>query len=173
LISWVAFRHNDIDYTLDHLHPYGIVYIEPAKAGKAEKEFRVDISYGLHCFTRGLDLGVSELNYQDVRETRTFDFKRYELSKLLPGIIQDLHTRRCMHTGHGNFFVIEVIAASGVKENYEVYFEVKRSKTKGVAHLYLQTAYVRDVGVSKSTQKISLFVILYNKITGKEIKIQK
>jgi hypothetical protein len=175
MIAWGAFKYQEVEYDLSHLHPSQVRYIQPGKIGQPERIFTVDVSYSLHCFTNQLDFSDPHLNYSDARETRTFNFERYELSKQLPQIIQELNFKNCMHTGKGNFFVVEVVTSSGVKENYEVYFEVKHSKTKGVAHLYVQSAYIRDLVHSNrppATKKISLYVILHNKLAGKPIKIQ-
>jgi hypothetical protein len=64
---------------------------------------------------------------------------------------------------------------NGVKQDYEVYFDVQRSNTKGVARLHVQSAYVRDTrhgNKPPTTKKISMFVILHHKLAGKQIKIQ-
>ncbi len=41
------------------------------------------------------------MRYGDHRETRIFDFQRYELSKRLPAILETLAQRKCYHTGKG------------------------------------------------------------------------
>ena len=106
---------------------------------------------------------------------RTFDIERYELSKQLPQIIQGMDSKRCMHTRSGKFFVVESIMRNSVKEDYEVFFNVIRSTTRGVARIFVQSAYVRDSMHSNRlslTKKISLYVILNNKLAGKQIRIQ-
>lgn len=174
MIKWESFKYNGTEYDLSHIHPETIKYIQPAKGELPEKIFTVEICYSLHCFTKG-NLQIPEhdpLRYSDARETRLFDFYRYELSKKLPDIIKGLDKKPCMHTGHGNFFVIEIIAPDGKKEEYEVYFEVKKSKPN-IAHLMVNSAFVADGNrIRKQTKKISLYVILTNKLTGKPIKIQ-
>ena len=177
MIAWEAFKHQGIEYDLSHLHPSRIQYVQPKKADQPERTYTVEVCFSLHCFSKKLEPTADPLlNYGDARETRTFDINRYGLSKQLPQIIQGLNLKKCMHTGKGNFFVIEVTTPNGVREDYEVYFEVERSTTKGVVRLFVQSAYVRDQGHCNrppSTKPISLFVILHNKLAGKPIKIQR
>lgn len=177
MISWKAFIHLGVEYDLSHLHPSRIQYVQPAKNGLPEKTYNVEISYSLHCFSKSREPGCDPLlNYSDARETRTFDPKRYELSKQLPQIIQELGQRRCMHTGKGNFFVIEVSVPNSANEEYEVYFDIERSPTKGMVRLFVQSAYVRDTTHGNRlsvTKPISLYVILYNKLNGKPIKVPR
>jgi len=61
-----------------------ITYEQPAKGDKPALQYDVEASFSLHCFTKGI--GVNEqldkdLLYSDSRETRIFEFRRYELSK--------------------------------------------------------------------------------------------
>ncbi len=174
MIVWAAFTHNDIKYDLSHLHPTKNLYIQAGKDGKPEQKYWVEVCYSLHCFSQKREpIPDTSLNYSDAKETRTFDFTRYELSKQLPNIIQNLHQKKCMHTGKGNFFLIEVIMPNGEKADYEVYFDIQRAN--GKARLFVQSAYVRDIAhgnKTKTTKKISLFVILHNRLTGKPINIQ-
>ncbi|MDP2805446.1 MAG: hypothetical protein Q8O24_05835 [Gallionellaceae bacterium] len=177
MIAWVAFTYKEVEYDLSHLHPVLIEYVQPGKAGLPAKNYAVEVCYSLHCFSKSLEANSDPLlNYSDARETRTFDFDRYELSKLLPQIIHSLNTKKCMHTGKGNFFVVEVITPNGNTEDYEIYFDVQRTGKSGVARLFIQSAYVRDPAHGNrlsTTKKISLFVILHNKLTGKSIKVQR
>lgn len=175
MIFWEKFIHIGVEYDLSHLHPCEIQYIQQGTDKQKENKYVVEVCYSLHCFSKTKEANADPLlDYSDRRETRTFSFVRYELSKKLPQIIKDLDTKKCMHTSKGNFYVIEVTMPNGIKEEYEVYFEVKRTTRKGVARLFIQSAYVRDNehgNRSSSTKKISLFVILHNKLAGKEIKI--
>jgi|CXWL01.1.fsa_nt_gi hypothetical protein len=142
MIAWEAFNYQGVEYDLTHLHPCRLQYIQSAKSGQPERTYTVEVCYSLHCFSKTLSTAADpHLNYSDARETRTFDLERYKLSKQLPQIIQDLSSKRCMHTGKGNFFVVEVVTSSGAKEDYEVYFDVQNSSAKGViARLFVQSA---------------------------------
>ena len=133
----------------------------------------------MHTFTRGLKEGevvADELLYRDSRETRVFDFERYELSKRLLEIIRQLDERRCYHTGHGNFFTIELVSEDGTSQEYEIYFKVSRASRKGWLNLYVESAYARDSGYQTSQpkkRKIGLQVIAYNITHGKVIRAGK
>jgi hypothetical protein len=114
------------------------------------------------------------LAYADSRETRLFDFNRYERSKQLSSILLGLPTSPCYHTNHGNFFTIQTLhPVTGEEENYEVYFSASRSGTKPVrVNLFVQSAYVRDRdhGNQPARKRINFFVILHNTLKGKSIK---
>jgi hypothetical protein len=45
------------------------------------------------------------------REVRLFDEQRYTHSLRLPEVIRAIGDRRCFHTGHDNFFTVELIDA--------------------------------------------------------------
>lgn len=74
-------------------------------------------------------------------ESRLFDFDRYELSKMLPQILEELPRRGCYQTTGGNFFSIEMKD----KGSYEIYFRVDKVG-KGRIKLFVQSAYLRDPG---------------------------
>jgi hypothetical protein len=172
MIKWEVFKYNRCEYDLSHLHPTTVVYEQPAKGVQIAKIFTVEVCYSLHCFTEGSSkiANVNPLRYSDTRETRLFDFQRYELSKQLPNIIEGLNHRSCMHTGHGNFFIVELTLQNGVKQEYEVYFEIKIAKPN-IAHLFVNSAFAPDGRrTRKQTKKISLFTILANRLSGKPIK---
>jgi len=112
--------------------------------------------------------------YSDNRETRIFDFQRYELSKRLPVILDTLGQRKCYHTGKGNFFSIDLINEDGTVTEYDIFFVASRSSRKGRLNLFVQSAYVRDPqhGSNRPQKKpIGLYVILFNVFHGKPIKI--
>jgi hypothetical protein len=171
MIRWIPFNHNNAVYGLDHLHPKTVTFTQPAKAGVPERLYTVDVEFGLHCFTceRGENCDPA-LIYSDAREQRMFDFYRYELSKQLPIIVETLHTRKCYHTNHGNFFTIEIIQEEGKADQYEVYFTLSRSSKKGVLNLSLQSAYVRDRNHATGRRKksVGFFVLLFNTLNNRE-----
>lgn len=177
MIAWVAFKHNGIEYDLSHIHPSSIQYVQPEKGGNPARVYKVDVCYSLHCFSKGKSLTEMNdplLDYSDAKETRGFDFFRYDLSKQLPTIIKNLNLKKCMFTGRGNFFIIEVVTPSGTKEDYEVYFDVMRGKVPGVLHLLVQSAFVaapENRNKRRATKKVALYIILANKLAGKLIKI--
>jgi hypothetical protein len=180
MIAWRAFVHDGQTYDLSHLHPQLINFTQKAKGEKPAREYEVQLVYSLHCFTRGCHADVATDNalaYSDSRETRLFDFGRYECSKQLPEIVRALPVSPCYHTGHGNFFTVKLFnALLGEEETYEVYFKASRSSTRPVRlTLFVQSAYVRDRahGNPPSRKKINFFVILHNTLHRKPITMPK
>jgi hypothetical protein len=153
-----------------------LTYEQPAKGDAPARVYRVDVMYGLHCFTRGRGQKLPQENallYQDDRETRVFDLARYELSKRLPEIIEGLAQRKCYHTGKGNFFSVEIVNENGEIVEYDIFFAASRSSTKGRINLFVQSAYVRDANYASnrpSRKPIGFYVILFNTLNNKPIK---
>lgn len=180
MIAWAPFVHAAATYDLSHLHPYVCQFVRPAKGDLPERVFEVQIMFSLHCFTRGVqpgdDLG-GPLAYSDNRETRIFDFERYERSKQLKEIIEGLPKAPCFHTGQDNFFTIKTLnPATGQEECYEIYFTASRSGTvPRRLNLFIQSAYVRDRyhPNQPSRKKIGFLVVLHNKLAGLPIKVPK
>lgn len=177
MIHWKPFEFEGVIYDLAHLHPKSLIYQQAATGGKPEREYKVDVIFSLHCFTRGIkpdEKPHQSLLYADSRERRIFDFGRYALSKWLPQIVDELNRRKCYHSGKGNFFVVEVVTEQGEKLEYEIFFEASRASKKGVVNLYVQSAYVRDEahrGNRPKKKPINFTVILFNVLNNKPIKI--
>lgn len=174
-MKWKAFEFNDKAYNLTHLHPRVCSYMQPAKGTNPPRAYTVEISFSMHCFTRGSEGEIPDpaLLYSDSRETRIFDFDRYNLSQHLNVIINGLADRKCFHSGHGNYFTVEVQKDNANLE-YEIYFTVSRSSKKGVLNLFVQSAYVRDAThtANKPIRKpIGFHVILYDTLNNKGIKV--
>jgi hypothetical protein len=175
-MRWKPFQFRGKVLDLAHLHPRSLTYQQPAKGNAPARVYRVDVIFGLHCFTRGRDQEAPQekaLLYGDDRETRVFDFVRYELSKRLPEIIEDLPQRKCYHTGKGNFFSVEIVSGDGSVVEYDVFFAASRSSTKGKINLFVQSAYVRDAEYLSNRpdrKPIGFYVILFNTLNNKAIR---
>lgn len=180
MIAWAPFTYNSTTYDLSHLHPRTTIVTQNATAEKPKRVFNLVVFFSLHCFTRGIAPSESlnpALCYSDARETRLFDFQRYELSKRLPQIIAELAQRKCYHSGKGNFFVVELVDASGASEEYEVFFVASRSSTRGIINLFVQSAYIRDkthLAARPAQRKpIRFEILLHNVQVGKPIKMPR
>jgi hypothetical protein len=175
-VQWKPFQFRREIYDLAHLHPRPVAYVQPAKGNSPARTYHVDVIFGLHCFTRGRRSGEPQqvdLNYGDDRETRVFDFVRYELSKRLPEIVEDLPQRRCYHTGKGNFFSIEIVREDGEVIEYDIFFAASRSSARGRINVFVQSAYARDkyhASNRPARKPIGFFVILFNTLNDKPIK---
>jgi len=53
MIQWKPFEFQGVIYDLTHLHPKPVVYRQAASGGKPEREYRVEVIFSMHCFTRG------------------------------------------------------------------------------------------------------------------------
>lgn len=173
-MRWKPFEINGKIYDLTHLHPKTLVFKQEAKDDKPERTYQIMVIYGLHCFSRKIgDTDTDERYfYSDDREKRVFDIDRYAMSEALPAIIDALNQKKCFHTGHGNFFIVELINNDGNNAEYEVYFKVSKSSKKDTLNLFIESAYVRDRAHSNRARKkpIRFNVILYNVFEGKPIK---
>jgi hypothetical protein len=171
VIRWQSFHYAGKEYHLAHLHPTTITYEQSAKGNKPACTYTVNVTFGLHCFTCGITPQCDPaLLYSDAREAREFDFQRYELSKRLPEIVGDLSCRKCFHTEHGNFFTIDLVDEQGEVLSYEVYFAASGSQN-GCVNLFVQSAYVRHKSSRHHKKPISFFVILFNTLHKRPIKV--
>ncbi len=178
MIAWKPFTHDGRIYDLAHLHPRRTTIVQEGQAGKPTRAYELQVIFSLHCFTRGIgerETPDPALLYSDARETRVFDFARYELSKLLPAIIEELPMRKCYHSGKGNFFVVELVDQDGIRGEYEIFFTASRSTTRGILNLFVQSAYVRDAAHLRAKpaprKPIRIAILLYNIQANKPIRM--
>lgn len=170
MIYWKSFQHQGNEFSLEHLHPKIWLYEQAATDTKPAIPYRIRVIYSLHCFTVMRDETKPKLDYSDDREIRTFCFDRYEWSKLLNEVIENLDEGHVYHTGRQNFLRIRSTSGS----EYEVFFTLMKSKEKGVdLQLYVQSAYLRTRGSSPKAGKIRFSVIAYNTKANKPIKVHK
>lgn len=173
-MKWHPFTLSGVVYELSHLHDYTLSFTQPAKGESPERVYEVDVEFGLHCFTSGIEPGEAidpTLRYCDSRECRHFDVLRYDLSKQLPAIVADLYRKKCFHSGKGNFFLVEMVDAHGTIEQYEIYFALSMvSGGKGRLKLFVQSAYVRTQGKQPHKKPIGFYILLYNTKEGRPIR---
>lgn len=173
-MKWKYFEHKGVIYKLDHLHPFSFDLVIPAKDEKPAQSYRINVSFSLHCFSRGgkpEEEIPPELAYSDSRETRVFDFDRHRDSAHLPGLVQRLAERPCFHDSHGNFYVFEVIEADGTKRYYSVFFTLSKAGKKAGLNLYIASAHMRDERpYAHRVKPIRFRVLVYNVWMGKSVK---
>ena len=175
---WPAFTYKGTVYDLAHLHPKPVVYVRSAEGDQPERQYKVDITYSLHCFSHKIKTGECPepgLLCSDHVETRVFDFDRWKLSFRLPEIIEALMQQKCFHTGHNNFFTIELLAGKSIVK-YEIFFTVSKSSIKGRLNLFVQTAFVRTAPPPPTQRRnppIKFNFILYNTLNNRPIKLPK
>ncbi len=163
-MKWQAFVCDSKTYDLKHLHPCTLQFERHAEVKKPTVVFKVHVIFGLHCFSREIPDGAYDrkLIYSDSRESRLFDFDRYDLSKQLPAIIASLSQRKCFQTDRSDFVTVEVVRADATVVNYHVYFTVSKATRKGYLNLFVTSAYVANRKVGSSGRAIKFLFILYN-----------
>jgi hypothetical protein len=167
-------------HDLSHLDPFTFEFVVPEKDGRSRQLYAIDVLFSWHCFTRGIAPGENfskALAYSRGRETRLFDERRYHLSKNLPRIIRGIGSRKCFHTGRGNFFTVELVDEEGNRTEYTIFFKVARRPKPRELTLRVESAYIRGdrvpLGRAHPPRPIRFSVIAYNTATGKRIKEPK
>jgi hypothetical protein len=171
VISWRSFSLDGKSYDLSHLDARWVEYLDNRNENKPVK-YKFIITYGLHCFTKDLTELAEEdaklLMYKGPRESRPFNFERYELSKQLPSIIKCLGDKETLicHAGYGKYAVVKLVDSNGREVNYFVPFAVFRESKR--LRLHVHSAYPVYEGVGK-VQKVGFFVIANNLLLNKKL----
>ena len=140
---------------MSHLDTFIHTFTHHSNPNMPPEKYVVRIIFGHHCFTRQLkpsdpqDLCYPEPSF----DQRAFDFDRYELSKQLPQIVQNLMGQKCSHTGHGTYFIVKLTDQRGVEVEYEVYFDVNKIQGSKTLELKVHSAYVRDTHLASNRPK--------------------
>ena len=173
-VSWRPFTLDGTTYDLAHLHPFAHEFVVDARDGKPEQRYAINVAFSLHCFTRGRKDGETvppDHLYADNREERVIDLARYELSHRLPDVIRGIGRRKCFHTGHANFFTVEVIDDDGRSHDYSVFFAVTKAGKGRRLNLFVQSAYVSDrIPTPAKRKPIKFMVIAHNTATSRPIR---
>lgn len=173
-MHWRDFQHGGITYTLNHLHPFTFDLTIAAKDGKPEQVYHLHVVFSLHCFTRKAIPGeviTPYLAYSDNRETRIFDFARYQDSHMLPDLIRSLPERPCFHDSHGNYYVFEVHQTDGTVQYYSVFFTLSKASRKAGLNLYISSAHMRPQRpYAHRIKPIRFRVLVHNTWRNKPVK---
>lgn len=171
-MKWKPFQYDGKAYDLAHLHPRTFRFERPAEGNKPAEVYKVDTIFTSHCFTREpkkAEIYNKSQVYPNDHENRLFDFRRYELSKQLPEIIQTLPARKPRHNNNRrNFFSVEVIAENGATIEYDIFFKV-RKVAKGRLEMIVETAFVRDPDYNSlrpEGKPIRFWIILHNTLNN-------
>jgi hypothetical protein len=91
----------------------------------------------------------------------------------LADVLRNIGSRRCFHTGRGNFFTVEVVDEDGVRIDYSIYFKVSRGgPSRAGLVLFVESAYVREnipLRRPRPRKPIRFSIIAYNTTMGKLI----
>lgn len=163
-------------YDLGHIDSFQFEFVVPEKDGRPRQSYSIDVWFSMHCFSRriadGEKIDAAQI-CSDGLETRIFDKERYELSKQLAEIIRNIGSRKCFHTGKGNFLTIEYQDVNGKRAEYSIFFKVTQGQGSRTLLLRVESAYVNDKIPRPRRHppaSISFSVIAYNTSVGKPIK---
>ena len=127
--------------------------------------------YTNHCFTERQDRTKTD-------SERIFSIKRYELSKLLPGIIAGMNNKatKVLQTTAKKNFAYSVKTTLNEKA-YNIFFKIKKSTAKDNdcdLVIYIESAYVFDEERKLEHSGRIIFLILCQKIyKGEKIHCRK
>lgn len=160
-VHWQPFRLDDVTYDLSHLDSHVVELVHTAQGDKAAITYRFHVTYSFHCFAKAYPEQSEEdrkrLEYVTHKEARPFCFKRYELSKNLPEIVENLDSAKLIfHAGYESFAVCEVKNLDGDDVDYFVNFVAYREKKK--LRLHIKSAYPLDEKLGK-VKKVNIFAI--------------
>lgn len=179
---WGPFVYNGVEYDLSHLHPFAFTVTVAAKDGKPEQAYRINVIFSFHCFTEGLPTEADcdpALVYRHDREVRSFCFERHKLSAVLPDVMRGIGSRKCFHTPHQSFFIVQVAELDGRTCDYAIFFKVSKATKGRKLNLFVQSAYriegPKNVGGAplKRGKPIKFSVIAHNVCSGKSIKVPR
>ena len=162
---WRNFTLDGNIYDLSHLNTQRVEYLDERDANNPIT-YRFVVTYSSHCFTKDVE-GISReesqrLMYYAPKESRPFNFERYELSKQLPSIVASLGNQKTLvcHAGYGKYAVIRVslLDSNDCEVDYFVPFVAFRENNK--LRLHIQSAYPKpNVG---KINKVGFFAIAKN-----------
>ena len=171
VISWKNFILDGEIYDLSHLNADWVEYLDK-RDEKNIITYKFIVTYGLHCFTKDSDdISTEEsqlLMYKGPRESRPFNFERYQLSKQLPSIVKSLGEKETLvcHAGYGKFAIVKVLDSNGIEVEYFVAFAAFRESKR--LRLHIHSAYPIYEGIGK-VKKVGFFVIAKNLLQNKEL----
>jgi len=157
--QWRNFTYKSQVYDLSHLNAHWVEYLDDRDKNNPIS-YKFIVTYSLHCFTKEsnelTDEELQLLMYNAPKESRPFNFERYNLSKLLPDITKLLGEKTTLvcHAGYGNFATVKILDSNGIEINYFVVFNVFRENKK--LRLHIQSAYPKYDGIGK-IKKVSFF----------------
>lgn len=138
---WEDFSHEEKTFSLGHLSAHEVVY--PYDKGE---DFVFIVTYGLHCFTKnGTDHNIPVM-VSDSRETQMVCIERYESSKNLPRIIEELAASRAKiyETAQEKYFTISKLNnLTNEIEPYKICIAVFKEKRRLRIHV-LSAFFVRE-----------------------------
>ncbi|MEG3133200.1 hypothetical protein SC206_06475 [Rouxiella sp. T17] len=154
---WEPFEHDGVSYSLSHLDVHEMTY----KGTKQDYTFVV--TYGLHCFAKEDTPYVISVVYKDGRENKTVCMERYEASKHLRHILENLPTLALFQTTVDKFFTLDMLNTFTRKyEPYKVciaFYKEKRLLRMHILSAFFARTGPGAVGVKIPNKSVSLFKV--------------
>jgi len=109
--------------------------------GRPAERVEIQVGFSSHVFTEGCTRAErAHAAYSTETDSRRFCVERYEFSKRLPDILQNIEHRKCFFTSRSNYFVLETSGLPRDRE-YRIFFDVRKMASRAVL-LWIQSAYV-------------------------------
>jgi len=155
--SWEPFDHDSVTYSLSHLDAHEIIY----KGDKQDYKFIV--TYSLHCFAKDETSHNIPVIYEDGREKLTVCMERYEASKQIRNILENLPMMELYQTTTEKFFTLDMInSATGQIEPYKVciaFYKEKRLLRMHILSAFFARTGAGAVGEGLPNKPVSLFKV--------------
>jgi len=172
------FTYDEKEYDLSHLQP--IEFDITLKAHKTNPELKIliNVVFSNHCYTEGVTtVSNASHNFLDHNnQRRWFSPARHESSGMLPGLVKQLHTKKCCFTGRTNWLIIELQGSDGKDIPFHVFFSIWKNKKIGNSLcLCIDSAYFKTKGDNSPTRRnkmdrISFAMLARKTLQGKPIK---
>lgn len=153
---------------LSHLKPFQLNFHNR----KLDRHLSVDVKFTNHCFTEAFKDGVHDpaTKIMDGVRARAFDRRRYDLSKQLPALVNELPGSSVWQTPEKNFTYFINITDAG--EHYQMFFHLKKVRSQFDLSMTVESAYPNDfVGERrKSYTKVHFQLLCANVFEGRSVK---
>jgi len=165
--KWKNFEYEGKTYCLKHLSFHSVNFFDK----KENKNYVVYVTYSFHCFAKNyshIDLESEEskkLMYHTKKESRHFNFERYDLSFKIKDMINALNEYPKFYKGGYDKFLV---CKDENGQNYIVCLKIFKENKK--LRIHIESAYPENDLNKKNNfkEKISIFPILKKALIGKK-----
>jgi hypothetical protein len=153
LVKFEPFELGERTFDLSHLDSFVFEFVIPEKDGRPKRCYNINVEFRDHCFTKEYVEGTgysSQYEYNSGSgDVRLFNEERYELSKRLYGVFNDMTNRKCYFTRtDGNFLLIERLSCGDKTFDYWILFRLSRAFEKNCLTLCVISAYPQRISLS-------------------------
>lgn len=178
-MSWRPFEHDGVVYELDHLNSSVITVTREAAEQYPERQLKVFLSYGDHCFTG--HHGESDewiYPYAKGQADRYFCSDRYEYSKHLPDLVpklidENVYILKTFNKHREQFFHLET-RYLGI--DYRLFLEVSKSnRGDSDVRIKVVSAYEQEVWSNPVTGqgRFKFWSVIDARLQDKELVVKE